>query len=281
MISKKEFMIGELHYLNEREVSLLIYEIYHLNAYLRDFLTLERNAVIFDIGANIGIFSLYAFSYCNEEATIYSFEPIPTTFQCLQNNLAPFSKSIHTYNLGFGNVTEACTINFTLFGTSTVTASYRPEDKIISNFQPQLNYDTLLKISKRRDKKLYYQLKYLPFMRTYLIKKNYKARTESTQIQCKLDSLGRFIESNKINYIDFIKIDVEGAEFDVLKSILPHQFLNIKQLAIEVHDIDNRVAHIVSFLTEKNYEIKIHRSPNMERLGFNHHMVFAKQKSRD
>ncbi|CAM4468527.1 MAG: hypothetical protein LEGION0403_FIIPPAGN_00247 [Legionella sp.] len=35
--------------------------------------------------------------------------------------------------------------------------------------------------------------------------------------------------------------------------------------------------HIAAFLEEKGYEIKIYRSPIMERLGFNHHMVYAKQ----
>ena len=169
-------------------------------------------------------------------------------------------------------------VDFTVFGTSTVTATYRPKDKIISNFQPQLNYDTLLTLSQRRDKKLYYQLKYLPFLRDYFIKKNYNARTASTQVQCKLESLGRFIEKNKINHIDFLKIDVEGAEFEVIKSIFPHQFSSIKQLAIEVHDIDNRVNDIATFLKEKKYDIKIHRSPVFEKLGFNHHMIYAKQK---
>ena len=278
MIFQKEFAIGELYYVNEREVPILIYEIFKLEAYLRDFLTLEPDSVIFDVGANIGIFSLYALYKCDEKAEIHSFEPIPTTFECLQKNLSAFHEQVHVYNLGFANVAEECTADFTVFGASTVTATYRPKDKIISNFQPQLNYDTLLKLSRYRDKKLYYQLKYLPFLRNYLIKKNYNTRTTSTQIQCKLDSLGRFIEKSKITQIDFLKIDVEGSEFEVIKSILPYQFSIIKQMAIEVHDINNRVEHVATFLKEKDYEIKIYRSPAFANLGFNHHMIYAKKK---
>ncbi|USQ14350.1 FkbM family methyltransferase [Legionella lytica] len=278
MTNKKEFAIGELYYINELEVSILIREIYGLDAYLRDFLTLEPNSVVFDIGANIGIFSLYALYQCDEQVKIYSFEPIPATFECLRNNLASFGEKVQVYNMGIGNVAEECTVEFTLFGAATATATYRPEDKIISNFQPQLNYDTLLKLSSRRDRKLYYLLKYLPFLRKYFIKKNYKKRTTSHKVLCRLESLGRFIEKHNINHIDFLKVDVEGAEFEVIKSIFPHQFSNIKQLAIEVHDIEHRVEHMAAFLEEKGYEIKIYRSPVMERLGFNHHMIYAKQK---
>ncbi|HBD9320630.1 TPA: FkbM family methyltransferase, partial [Legionella pneumophila] len=153
---------------------------------------------------------------------------------------------------------------------------YKPTDKIISNYQPLLNYETLLKLSSFQNKPLYYQLKYLPFLRNYLIKKNYKHQTLETKVRCHLTALGRFIENNQITRIDLLKIDVEGAELDVINSIKPEQFSLIKQLSIEVHDIDNRVEKLVSYLQKQGYITYVDRNPIFAELGFNHHMIYAK-----
>ncbi|HAT8218209.1 TPA: methyltransferase, partial [Legionella pneumophila] len=127
-----------------------------------------------------------------------------------------------------------------------------------------------------QNKPLYYQLKYLPFLRNYLIKKNYKHQTLETKVRCHLISLGRFIEKNRITRIDLLKIDVEGAELDVINSIKPEQFSFIKQLSIEVHDIDNRVEKLVSYLQKQGYITYVDRNPIFAELGFNHHMIYAK-----
>lgn len=175
-ISRKQFSIGDLYCTNELEVSGLIYEIFHQKSYLSDFLTLSPGAVVFDVGANIGIFSLFVLKQCHYDTEIYSFEPVPATFKCLKKNLARFKHNVHVYNAGIGNVPKDCSIDFTLFGESSVTATYKPTDKIISNYQPLLNYETLLKLSSFQNKPLYYQLKYLPFLRNYLIKKTINIR---------------------------------------------------------------------------------------------------------
>lgn len=276
-ISRKHFTIGDLYFINELEVYGLIYEIFHQKSYLSDFLTLSAGAVVFDVGANVGIFSLFALKQCNYNTEIYSFEPIPATFTCLKKNLARFKHNVHLYNTGMGNAPEDCSIDFTLFGDSSVTATYKPMDKIISNYQPLLEYDTLLKLSSLQNKSLYYQLKYLPFLRNYLIKKNYKNQTSETKVKCKLTSLGRFIEKNQITHIDLLKIDVEGAELDVINSINPEQFTLIKQLSIEVHDIDNRVEKLVTYLQKQGYVTYVDRNPIFAELGFNHHMIYAKR----
>lgn len=278
-ILNKEFTIGKLHFINEYETRVLIYEIFYQNTYLPTDLSLNPGSVIMDIGANIGLFTLFALKQCKYDALIYSFEPVPDSFECLKKNLAPYNNKTHLYNMGLGDVIEDCSVEFTLFGEDLSTATYKPADKMISNYNPLLDYDTLLKVSRFRDKSLYNQLKFLPFMRKHLIKKNFKNQTLEKKVLCKLTSLGHFIEKNKITHIDFIKIDVEGAEFDVIKSIKPTQFPMIKQLCIEVHNINNRVKHLDSYLQEQGYLTQIHRNHIYEELGYNQHMIYAKRAS--
>lgn len=275
-ISKKQFSIGLLHCVNEAEARVLFNEIFYRQAYLDKGLTLNPGSVIFDIGANIGLFSLYAINQCNEDALIYSFEPIPTSFECLKRNLAPYKDKVLMYNMGISNVEEDCFVDFTLFGNSFATATYRPQDKLISNYEPLLRYKTLLEIARHWNKPLYYKLKYLPFMRKYLIRQYYNKRTIETKIRCQLTSLGTFIEKQRINRIDYMKIDVEGAEFDVIKSIKSEQFALIQQLCIEVHDINNRVEQLANYLKQFGYFVEVISSP-ICALGFNHHMMYAKR----
>ena len=275
-ILNKEFTIGKLYFINEYETRGLIYEIFYQNAYLPTNLTLNPGSIIIDVGANIGLFSLFALKQCEYDALIYSFEPIPGSFECLKKNLAPFKNKTRLYNMGIGNVIEDCSIEFTLFGEDLATATYKPTDKMISNYNPLLDYDTLLKVSRYRDKLLYYQLKFLPFMRSYLIKRNFNKRTAEKKVLCKLTSLGHFIEKNEITHIDFIKIDVEGAEFDVVKSIKPSQFPMIKQFCIEVHNINNRVEQLATYLQEQGYFTQISRNYIYKRPGYNQHMIYAK-----
>ncbi len=278
-ISNKEFTIGKLYFINEYETRGLIYEIFYQNTYLLNNLTLNPGSIIIDVGANIGLFSLFALKQCQYDAVIYSFEPIPTSFECLRKNLEPFKNQTHLYNLGIGDVVEDGSIEFTLFGTDLATATYKPMDKMISNYNPLLNYDILLNVARFQNKFLYYQLKFLPFLRKHLIKRNFKNRTSERKVLCKLTSLGHFIEKNEMNHIDFIKIDVEGAEFEVIKSIKPTQFPIIQQLCIEVHDINNRVDHLASYLQEQGYLIQIDRNNIFRKVGYNQHMIYAKRPS--
>lgn len=278
-ILNKNFSIGQLYYLNEMETESIINEIFHYHTYLGKYLTLRPGSVVFDIGANVGIFSLYAMKQCNDDALIYSFEPIPITFECLKRNLKSYKNKVFLYNAGISNVENECMRDFTLFSTWSILATYRPKDKIISNFLPLLNYETLLAIAKDWDKPLYYQLKFLPFMRPYLIKRFYKQQTIETKVPCRVISLGDFIKKHHISRIDFLKIDVEGAEFDVIKSIEPEQFRRIQQISIEAHDICNRVSQISTYLQKQGFVVHVVTNPLIIKLGFNRHMLYCTRQS--
>ncbi len=46
---------------------------------------IKKNAIVFDAGANMGIFSIFAAAN-HPDSTIYAFEPTPTTFSVLKEN---------------------------------------------------------------------------------------------------------------------------------------------------------------------------------------------------
>ena len=84
-----------------------------------------------------------------------------------------------------------------------------------------------------------------------------RAKQTEKYAEINADTLDSILELNEINQVNWIKIDVEGAEFEVLKGAtktLSHENIS---LLIEIHNIDdsNHYDNIVDFLKHYSYEI--------------------------
>ena len=86
-------------------------------------------------------------------------------------------------------------------------------------------------------------------------------RTNKTKESEKVDSfsLTDFTENNKIKKIDFLKIDCEGAEFEILLNLNNELMRNINRMSVEVHENNNTdsIDKLVSFLNKNNFKVKI------------------------
>ena len=83
------------------------------------------------------------------------------------------------------------------------------------------------------------------------------------QFQIQTDTLDNFCKIKKIKKIDILKIDVEGAEYDVLiggKKILN----NTKIIQLEIlgtkTNFNNRYKKIISYLKNKNFKIILEKN---------------------
>lgn len=133
---------------------------------------LKPNDVVFDVGANMGNWSLPIIS-ANPAVSIYCFEPMPNVYSQLQANLK--NKNVFTHQVALSDVE----------GISEFY--YYPEiDELSTLHRRNLEIERLIKISP------------------VIIK-------VSTQ---RLDS---FCEINSVGHIDFLKIDTEGNELNVLR----------------------------------------------------------------
>src|SRR6185312_9681427 len=77
-------------------------EIFVDQAYRIEGLTLPDDACVFDVGANIGLFSLYV-KGIQPRARIYAFEPIASTFALLKGNTEAYGAGIVVENLGLSD----------------------------------------------------------------------------------------------------------------------------------------------------------------------------------
>jgi FkbM family methyltransferase len=87
-----------------------------------------------------------------------------------------------------------------------------------------------------------------------------RAKPEEKFIEVNANTLDYLLQQNGIRYANWIKIDVEGAEFEVLKgtiNILSNS-VNIV-LFVEIHGLDN-YRPVIEFLNISNFKIEFERS---------------------
>lgn len=66
----------------------IVCEIFYDKVYERDYVKVSNGDVVVDIGANYGVFSLYAQQF--NPSKVYAVEPIKSTFKCMSKNLEEY-----------------------------------------------------------------------------------------------------------------------------------------------------------------------------------------------
>ena len=100
-----------------------------------------------------------------------------------------------------------------------------------------------------------------------------RARTEDKFVEVNANTLDYILQSKGITYVNWIKIDVEGAEFEVLKGA-SNVLSKSKDIAllIEVHGLDN-YRPILEFVSSYNFKIEFEKS---NKTGDWRHIVLRK-----
>jgi FkbM family methyltransferase len=103
------------------------------------------------------------------------------------------------------------------------------------------------------------------------------AKTEN-YVEVNADTLDSILKLNEVNQVNWIKIDVEGAEFEVLKGSTKTLSSENVSLFIEIHNIDDpsHYVNIVDFLKHHNYEITFEQ--RYEWSGESH-VIFRKKNN--
>ena len=177
--------------------------------------------IVVDIGANIGFFTLIMANNVKKEGKVFSFEP-----------------ELENYKLLEKNVKENNLENIIL------------ENKAVGN----KNGNTEMYLASQENN-IYSQSMHRIFS-SKIVSQN------STPITIKIIKLDDFFEKlDLIKKIDLIKIDVEGAEFDVLKGMNKILDSNkdlkiIMEFSLEnLQDFGSKPDEVVDFLLKKNFKL--------------------------
>ena len=175
--------------------------------------------IIFDIGANIGITSIFL-AKLFPNACIYSFEPLIDNFEVLKKNTYEY-KNIEVFNFGLGSNNGSFKV-------------YLSED--VENFGG---------------------VSFFPK------KKGHKSESYT---MCEVKNTNDVIKELGITFIDLIKIDTEGAEYDILTSLNNKILQNISWITGELHG--NRDFELLDYLDSLGFSVSFKKLINNKLFMF-------------
>ena len=247
---------------NKNETDYLYQEIFESNAYLRHGIQLKENACVFDVGANIGMFSLFV-SEQVPSATIYAFEPVPPVFETLEFNAALCMAQVKAF--GFGLSDRESLEDFVCYPRNTMMSGLK------SYTDRGQDMSVVKKLIENEQKKLG-----SPDAAAIAVEELLDGRFDQQIHRCRVRRLSDVVRENGIQRIDLLKIDVERAELDVLKGIDDEDWSKIEQVVIETEDAagsTGRLDEIVEFLRSRSFQIAIDEDERLKGSGL--HNIYA------
>eukprot|EP00040_Diaphanoeca_grandis_P019633 m.103822 g.103822 ORF g.103822 m.103822 type:complete len:298 (+) comp27519_c0_seq2:172-1065(+) len=214
------------------ETQFIYWEIFKNRCYTHDgWIVVESDAVVFDVGANIGLFSLWA-TFENSVKIIHAFEPLPRQFDTLVANLTlhEIGDLVKPHQIALGARDEH--VDFTYYPNMPGNSTRWPEEK-----------ETLQR-DKMSDSKF----------------------EGAVQVSVHVRTLSDVFADERIARVNLLKVDVEGEELNVLLGLSPSDWRKIDQVVLEVHEVESRVAVVTTLLETHGFDVRVAHDDNMSSL---------------
>ena len=200
-----------------------------IHTFLQKYFKTNEELIIFDIGSCDGIDTIrYSKIFAN--AFFHVFEPLPKNIDDIKENLGKFTPNKFKLNeIGVSNEESECYLH-------------------ISSGQPpnaDINWD--------------YGNKSSSILEPKLVNKKYEWLKFQEKIIIKTTRLDSYIQQNSINNIDFIHMDIQGAELLALEG-LGDQIKKVKSIFLEVSNQEfykdqSLKNHIELYLKDKGFTL--------------------------
>ncbi|HEV2149286.1 MAG TPA: FkbM family methyltransferase [Longimicrobiaceae bacterium] len=230
----------EVVYQSKAEARYFYHDIFEKHVYLRHGLTVEDGDVVFDVGANIGTFTLFVHSL-GRSVTSHSFEPAPRLFEILRINASRYAPGARLFNYGIAETAREA--EFTFY----------PNSPGMSTFHPRLEEEreVLRAIMENQLEQGMEGMEGVLRHADDLLEERFRAET----FRCVLKPLSQVIYENQVQRIDLLKVDVQKSEMQVLEGIEAADWPKIRQLVLEVHDIDGALGQVTALLDRYGFEV--------------------------
>ncbi|HXO20594.1 MAG TPA: amino acid adenylation domain-containing protein [Thermoanaerobaculia bacterium] len=233
-------------HLNRNETEFVFEEIFVHRSYLRHGITIEPGACIFDVGANIGLFTLFM-AGLQADVRLFCFEPIPETFAALSGNVGLYGVGARLFDCGLAS--EERSVEFTSY----------PNVSLISGFLGNLE-------EEREVVRAFLQSEHAPLTAAQ-VEELLEASLAARHVVRPLRRLSDVMRENGVERIDLLKIDVEKAELEVLGGLDEADWPKVQQLVLEVHDVEGRLEQVESLLTRHGFRFAVEQDDALQRTG--------------
>jgi FkbM family methyltransferase len=208
---------------NKSEALFVYKEIFEEQVYLRHGITINDGDCVFDVGANIGLFTLYV-QQLRQGVISHAFEPSPDLCAIARENTAAFGDQVHIHQCGISDEEREATFTF------------YPNYSILSTFHADDSRETeMLRTALRNQYRGEFaddsglEDRHLDALIGDMLGKK---RT----VPCRLRPLSSIIRETGTSSIGLLKIDAERSELQALNGIDHDDWGKIRQIELEVHD---------------------------------------------
>ncbi|UOM34327.1 non-ribosomal peptide synthetase [Acuticoccus sp. I52.16.1] len=251
-------MVAEL---NRNETDFLYEEMFEQNAYFKHGIGLPAGATVLDVGANIGLFSLAA-HFAAPGVTIHAFEPNPAVADLAAANTARYGARARVHRHAIAATAGAA--EFTFY----------PGFSILSGLYADAADDrAVVESFVRKHDGADYEAHGLGTLLGELLDDRFRAETLSVP----LETLSAVIAREGLERVDLLKINVEKAEADVLAGLSEADWPKVAQVAVEVHDLDGRLARVVALLEGRGFAVTVERDWQLEDDAGTNFYVYARR----
>lgn len=252
----------EIFHQSEAETRHFYQDIFEHRSYVKHGIRIPDGGCVFDVGANIGLFTLFA-SRQARDVQIYSFEPAPPLFQILSRNVESHKVRARVFNAGVSDRSKTAELTFypNSSGMSSFHADLNEEKDVLRTLMKNQIRDTpgqgegdLVQLKEHTDELL-------------------DVRFVSQTFSCPLWSLSEIFARDGIERVDLLKVDVQKCEHEVLAGLRDGDWAKIDQIALELHDVDGRRAQLEELLRGRGYRVLSEQDPLYE--GTNIYNLYA------
>jgi hypothetical protein len=236
-------------------------------------LTVHDGDCIFDVGANMGLYSVLLLR-AHRRLRVFAFEPLLSSFRLLERNLELYSgeAEVRAINCALGRAPGVADGEFD--GPSFV-ATLRPRDVAAAARQDASALvwtEALLADLGRAGQlspRLVAQLRrglQLPLTRwpcwviatmVLVLARMRLGVWKKRRFRCQVRTLSEVLRTCEVPRVDLLKIDVERSEWEVLEGVESEMWKRIRQVVVEVHDVKGRVGAVDQFLKNQGFQTAV------------------------
>lgn len=226
----------------------------HVRSYFRHGITLPDDAVVFDVGANIGLFGVRTLQRY-PQAKVFSFEPIPEIHAALAENARRMSGMVP---LACGLSDAKGTARFSYFPFAPALSTAFPE---LWEVDPGAFTEAVRGVVREAPPGLAW-IRLLPDRLIPVVA--WGLRQGMREVTCALRTVSDVITERHLDRIDLLKIDCEGAELAVLRGIRADHWPMVRQVVAEVHDREGRLQQVLGLLRGAGLDqVVVEREPGV------------------
>jgi phthiocerol/phenolphthiocerol synthesis type-I polyketide synthase E len=232
----------EVAYQSKAELLQFYDDIFEKRVYTRHGITLRAGDCVFDVGANIGMFTLFVASQV-PGARILAFEPAPPLHAILRANAAPYGERVTLFDCGLSR--RAGSAELTFYPHSSGMSSFYPDEH-----EEKAALRTLIRNERERGREgIAAVLRY----EDELVEQRFRKEAWT----CPLRTLSDVLREHPVPRIDLLKIDVEKSEMDVLAGLSVEDWVRVEQVVLEVHDLGDRLREVSELLQSRGFAVAL------------------------